>query len=154
MRTIQFVESIDGLYDEIAEARLMDINKRKFCIRHKWINASLRWEKQLDEGFTSINFESEKGMFNREWGKGYGGIRFCSKCKRIDCIHRFKKEDTIEYRIGNMEDYDAFYVEKCEICGRKILTGSCQVLSKTPNLQERFYKPGAIEITGILNAHL
>jgi len=130
VKVIKNVDTIESLYDERAEAVTMQINRKCFCIKHEFINASLRWEKQIldtrdhekESGrLYSVSLESpERPNFNYEWGTGYGGIRFCKRCKFIDCIHCFKGE--IEYHI--IQDdfyYSAHVVARCEICERKIL---------------------------------
>ena len=129
------VDSIAGLYDEEVEARIYSINDRRTCFRHKWVNASLHWVKQIevkDEGDKSsgscyeVSLESSKAKFNREWGTGYGGIRFCKRCKLIDCIHLFRGEKV--YRVYRDEFYYVSYsIEQCEICKRKILRTGCGV---------------------------
>ena len=83
---ILMTDDIKNHYDENSEAVLMNINDRKFCFKHDFINASLYWESKRDEknSYCSIHFESKaRENFNPEWGTGYGGIRYCKKCKHI-----------------------------------------------------------------------
>ena len=115
---IKKVSTIKGHYDEESKSVIQSINNRKFCFSHKWINASLRWDKNN----YSISIENEQ----KKWGFGYGGIRYCEKCKKIDCIHLWDEEKTIEYRIGNNDfSYQSYIVKTCRICKRKIYTHGC-----------------------------
>lgn len=126
------VKTIEGLYDEKAEAKLYSINARTLCIgAHRWVNASLHWqgEKRKDGSYCDITFESEKNRYGgAEWGFGYGGIRFCSKCKHIDCIHHWEAQ--IVYRVERSKFYAEMYsVDTCLTCARRILRssyGSCE----------------------------
>lgn len=76
-------------WDEQAEAVTMNIRDRKTCFSHDWVNGSLHFEVgELGHGGAYISLESDaKPNFNPEWGRSYGGIRYCRKCKQIDCIH-------------------------------------------------------------------
>mgnify|MGYP001575274607 CR=1 FL=1 len=119
------VPSIEGLYDEKAEAVLYSINNRVMCFNHAWVNASLHWEstKKTDGSYFCIDFQSEKSRFNSpEWGFGYGGIRFCKKCKFISCIHLWEKEETYTYTVKHDKYHHTEYVvTQCRICSRRIL---------------------------------
>lgn len=116
---IIITDNIEKYYDEESEAVLMNINNRKFCLKHKFINASLQWERNN----YSIRLESKaRKNFNPEWGTGYGGIRYCKRCKCIDCIHIF--EPTKTYCIETNEFSGAnFIISRCKICKRRILRG-------------------------------
>ena len=120
---ILMTDDIKNHYDENSEAVLMNINDRKFCFKHEFINASLYWESKHDEknSYCSIHFESKaRENFNPEWGTGYGGIRYCKKCKHIDCIHVF--EDSKTYKVETDEFSGSDYVvDYCGICKRRIL---------------------------------
>jgi hypothetical protein len=124
---ITIKDNIKNYYDEKSEAVIMNINSRKLCFKHNFINASLRWESKHDEkdSYCSINLESEaRENFNPEWGRGYGGIRYCKNCKLIDCIHVFN--NTITYKIETDEFSGAEYcISKCSICDRRILRSGC-----------------------------
>ncbi len=103
----------------------MDINVRKLCLRHKWVNASLHWQRRLSpESFASIDFQSPaREHFNSEWGTGYGGIRFCETCKIIDCIHRYKDKEEFRHYHDQFW-YVGYTVETCDYCNRRIMRGS------------------------------
>lgn len=134
------VNTIEGLYDERADAVTMNISNRKFCIKHNFINGSLHWEKEVLESrdkekgrgsLYHISLEADaKENFNRDWGKGYGGIRFCRYCKLIDCIHQFTD---VEYRVNKDEfEYTSHIIGTCAICKRLILKGGCTHFESTP----------------------
>lgn len=93
------VSTFSGLFDETHLAMQYDISDRKFCLKHVFINALLKFEKgnycvdiwqrhTLDDCWTNYGL--------REWGAPYGGIRFCKKCKLIDCIHRWDSKTLYE----------------------------------------------------------
>lgn len=68
---IKITDSIKNYYDEKSKALLMNINDRKFCFKHDYINASLCWTSKCNEkgSFYSIDFESPaQEHFNPEWG--------------------------------------------------------------------------------------
>ena len=125
MDDIIIVSSFDGLYDEKAEAVVMDINHRKVCIRHAFINGSLRWDGKKDQegSFASVSFESPGTVIHQEWGQGYGGIRYCKRCKFIDCIHFWEKTGTYEIKHTDFYSTKAT-VAFCSHCRRKVLLGS------------------------------
>jgi hypothetical protein len=128
----EIVKSIEGLYDEVSKAVLMQVNNRKRCFSHSFINASLHWESPhtaKDDSYYSIDLQSRKiHEFDCEWGFGYGAIRYCEKCKYISCIHLWDKAKFVVYQIDAGPFYhDEWYVETCRICGRRIRTGGCGV---------------------------
>lgn len=113
------IKSLDGLYDENTEHRSYNILKDKICIRHDWVNAFLRWEK---DGY-SVDFDMEK-----ENNHLRTVIRFCRSCFKISCIHYWEK--TISYRIWiNKLDYDVFHIRHCKRCGRAIYDTGCRVIN-------------------------
>lgn len=121
------VLTFDGLYDEKSEAVLHNILNRKRCWNHNFINGSLHFEKSVDEKtYYSITLESVASTFNPEWGTGYGGIRYCTKCKIIDCIHMWSTTETYIKRLSDF-CYDSLSVSSCRICNRRISRGSCRV---------------------------
>ena len=77
-------------WDERAVAEIHNIAKREFCFVHNWINASLCFSK----GNVSVSIQErhDDEYFGKQWGTGYGGIRFCKNCKEIDCIHFWEEE--------------------------------------------------------------
>lgn len=122
------VSSIDGLYDEKAEAILSHINDRKKCVwKHDLVNASLYWGSKKDDkgSYFSINLESPKSQFSCAWGMGYGGIRYCKRCKLIDCIHLWEEELEKVYEIEKGKYYSEGYsIKTCRVCERRILCSS------------------------------
>lgn len=130
-KTKTFVDSLDSYYDERAKALIMNINTRGLCVlRHKWINASLYWSKKLEPGIEAhVDISSPKDVLQREWGKGYGGIRYCRRCKKIDCIHNFKESKV--YCIGDGISHISYSVSLCCLCDRRILISSCLVYRPT-----------------------
>lgn len=128
------VPSINGLYDEKSEAVVMYMNDKKFCLKHDFINASLIWNKKtINDRMVEIPLESEeKKGFYPAWGNGYGGIRYCKKCKKIDCIHIWDNHNTYYIPIHSNFYGIEYYVSHCEICDKRILRSSCCVC--TPNI--------------------
>jgi hypothetical protein len=125
------VASFDGLYDEKSIAAVHNISNRKFCAsvvggHHIFINASLEWGSRHDQdgSYFSIRFESKaRENFNPEWGMGYGGIRFCQRCKLIECIHLWGESKI--YEIEDSPDYSRIAcVDTCRICNRRIFRSS------------------------------
>lgn len=81
-------------WDEKSLAETHDISNRKVClVKHDFINASLHWSKKVKNGEYHISLENDRKdeNFGPPWGK-HGGIRFCKKCKHIDCIHIWEEE--------------------------------------------------------------
>jgi hypothetical protein len=111
------VKTIEGLFDERAESASMHINDRRNCFRHKFINASLRWDNRKDgqDGFFSFDLFDEKG---------YGNIRFCERCKMIDCVHKFDEEKTYRVKVDEFMAY-IYCIGFCRICGRRIYRSGC-----------------------------
>ncbi len=122
-----FVQTIEGFYDEKAKAELHNINKRKYCFGHEFINASLHWTsgKLDDRGYYDITIEErhDDPHFGNAWGIGYGGIRFCLKCKKIDCIHIWGEKKVYKQQV-NPYYLIGYIVDSCKICGRRILRQS------------------------------
>lgn len=116
------VSTIDGLYDEKSEALTCNVSGRRDAWRclvspHKWVNASLHFER---ENF-SINLKCTKSD-PPAWGESYGGIRFCRRCKLIDCIHLWGEEKHYEVESGKF--YSTHHeVATCRICLKRILRG-------------------------------
>ena len=80
-------------WDEESAATLYNITDVKYCLFHNFVNASLHFGKTTEEGEYSISLQADrKPNFNPEWGTGYGGIRFCTRCKKIDCIHLWEDQ--------------------------------------------------------------
>jgi hypothetical protein len=92
------------VYDEEAEAAFYYEPKhkliQKLCPHLSFVNASLHTHPTKELPF-GVNIAS-----------GYGVIRFCRVCKKIDCMHEF--EDEI------IDDAQGAY------CVRKHLIGHCQ----------------------------
>lgn len=120
------VASLEGLFDEKAEALLMNIRDRRLCVKHNWVNASLCWEKDN----RSISLENTSPQFPPAWGGGYGGIRYCRKCKEIDCIHYWDEEYVYVIK-HNSYVADTYSVAHCKFCQRRILRSSSR--SYSPN---------------------
>lgn len=95
----------DYEWDEEAISESHNISNRKICLSHDWINATLRFERKTSNGFMSVSIEErhDDEHFGRRWG-GVGGIRFCQKCKLIDCIHFWK--DTVEDNSWKLCEHD------------------------------------------------
>lgn len=92
----------DYEWDEEAIAENHNIRNKRFCFKHDWINASLRFEittpktSTNESGCYYISLECwghETPFPVSGWGFGYGGIRFCKNCKDIDCIHLWEPEE-------------------------------------------------------------
>ncbi|GAG87387.1 unnamed protein product, partial [marine sediment metagenome] len=100
-------------YDAESHPRLRNINERKFCFgKHKWENAYLRWSRYDAEKIEwTVEIPSNK----------HNLIRFCVRCKLIDCIHYWKEEDYKVYEVRNGEKTGFIVVRKCEICGLRIM---------------------------------
>lgn len=130
---VTVVGEIEGYYDERAQAVQCNINERLRCFSHHWINASLQWESDLKKvGFqTSVSLECPKRQnFNYAWGAGYGAIRFCKKCKLIECIHDF--DNPTEYRrVIDDFQHTGYSVSMCKICSRRILKSSWNSFTPT-----------------------
>lgn len=111
------VASLDGCFDERAEAVIMNISHRQPCVgMHRWINASLSWSK----GNRAIALEAGEGPYTAAWGGGYGGIRYCRRCKRIDCIHWWDSE--VVYSIKHHAYLsDKYVIAHCRFCDLRIL---------------------------------
>jgi len=117
----QQVKTIDGLFDEKAENQIYNLYRARpwSCLLrpHTFVNASLMWEPphKGDDSYYSISLEGEY------WGKGYGGIRFCRRCKKINCIHIWDKYKHRAYEISTDKYYSVVYsISTCKICGRRI----------------------------------
>ena len=122
------IKSVEGLYDEKSEAVIYNINQRKLCLNHDFVNASLQWERRDAENWWSVSFD-DIGE------KGYGAFRFCKKCKHIDCVHLWS--ETIEYEIKT----DAYYavhkvISKCKRCGLRINHGGSGYCTPSTEAQE------------------
>jgi hypothetical protein len=131
------VQSFAGLWDEESEARLYNIANRKRCLHHNFVNASLLWEptKSNPKRF-SIKLESPKSEFTCEWGVGYGGIRLCSQCKTIDCIHLWDNDKAATYIVQHGPFYEEHRsVDTCRICGRRIARSGCGVSKPSDDSQ-------------------
>lgn len=116
-KSTEYVHSVEGLYDERAEAVIHNLYGAPSCLLrpHHFINASLLWEPphKTNESYYSIGIEGEN------WGKGYGGIRYCKHCKLINCIHVWISENT--YVIRHSPYYQVEHsIAKCGICLRRI----------------------------------
>lgn len=119
------VQTFDGTFDEKAESTLYNLATRKHCLfrHHEWVNASLRFEAR---GFY-IPVEARKHEpFNPEWGTGYGGIRFCKRCKHIDCIHLWDRNTTYVVERGKYFEETA-NVSYCRCCKRRVRRDACHV---------------------------
>lgn len=152
------VKTFDGLWDEKAEALSCNINKRVFCWKHNWINASLRWGGTLD------NYHVEICEVRGKDSTGYGTIRFCKKCKLIDCMHWWKTETTYEI------DWNKYYsetttVKLCSRCNLRINTGgggqchpseeASKLISEVmKELHDLKYPKGADSTTGVGMSYL
>lgn len=122
---MEYVKSIDGLYDEQDDKIIMHINNRSFCWTHKWVNAELEWRKRLGERReVCIGWESHKPFVKFSFHRYL--IRFCRRCKRIDCIHSFDAGQ--EYRIGTEMCYLGYHIVTCQFCGKRILLNSWSVI--------------------------
>jgi hypothetical protein len=144
----QLVETVEGLYDEKAEAKLMHINARKMCFKHKFINASLNWRKgDFEKGpYWSIAIEErhDDPLFGKAWGIGYGGIRFCVNCKIIDCIHIWGEQKTYRQQVNPYYSI-GYNVETCNVCGRRILRGTWGDYTKVKTEAQRLIEEIAQE---------
>ena len=126
MEELVEVASIDGLWDEKAEAVSHDIANVKLdwrvpwlLHRHTFINGSLRFERDN----YLICLEAPKTELRPAWGGGYGGIRYCINCKLIDCIHLW--ESTVTYKVVQSKfHYYSYSVSTCGICKRRIQRGA------------------------------
>ena len=117
------VKSMNGLYDEEAVALTTNIAARRThpFTPHEWINASLHFERNSYN--LSIENRTPPKGFGPAWGTAYGGIRYCKKCKQIDCIHLWGEETSYEVKQG--EWYSVHYhVAACKICSCRVLRGS------------------------------
>lgn len=136
MKTATVVTSFDGLWDEQAKAESHNIGNRTNRCRgvfthHTFINASLCWE--VDRS----NFKRWPNcLHGRETtcvsvdiagpgpgSGGYGWIRFCVRCKEIDCIHYWKSNTNYVIRHSRWYDTCA-QISLCVHCGRRILISS------------------------------
>jgi len=106
-------------YDEISHPHLKSISERKFCFgKHKWKNAYLEWR-----GYDKEKIEWTVDIGSRTVPDGHRGlIRFCVRCKLIDCIHCFGKDkDYKVYEVRNGEKTGFIVVRKCKICELRIM---------------------------------
>ena len=110
------VSTIKGLYDEVSEPVTMDISDRELCLSHRFINASLHWH----EFSGGVPLEAEdKPQFHRIWGKAYGGICYCKRCKLIKCIHNFT-DAYFEVKHDSFRS-KRFTIGHCVLCNRRVL---------------------------------
>lgn len=123
------VSALEGLFDEEAEAAIYEINDRRLCLRHSWVNASLQWQTETTaEGkFWAVTFRGGEWCNEPAWGQGHGGIRFCKRCKRIDCIHLFE-ESTYKIPVDAYV-WGEYVIGVCRRCHRRILLAGWQVVS-------------------------
>lgn len=132
------VSSFDGLFDEEAKAILHNIADRRLCVGrfgrlvpHTWINGSLRFEKRG----IYLNLQSPgEENYHPEWGKGYGGIRYCERCKEIDCIHLWDRTTTYAIEHGKYYATERI-VSHCRVCDRRIARGGSGVCRPSPEAQ-------------------
>jgi len=118
------ISNTDGLWAEKAEARTYDINTRSLCLKHDFTNASLHWGKIVSEDREGKIAEWHMALAGEKWGGGYGGIRFCKRCRHIDCIHSW--EDTWTFRLYHHKYfYTEYHVSRCKICQTNILISGC-----------------------------
>jgi len=112
----EVVNSVAGLYDEVEEAKVYDVNKRsKICLKHEWINAHLH--------LTEVHETNKEYSIYLQGDDGERTFRFCKKCKKIDCLHLF---DNVNYRRYTDEFYYISYtIGTCKRCGLRILTQTC-----------------------------
>lgn len=134
---IEVVKEIRDLYDEEATAEVHNINKRKICFSHDFINSSLQWagvcEKDGAETFIALKNEGKKGVACN-WGQGYGAIRFCRHCKHIDCIHDFT--DKTYHVVQDEFEKTVYVIRTCSICLRKILATGTQTFTPSKEAHE------------------
>ena len=86
----QVLWGVEYCWDEKAVHETHNVrHSGHFCVRHDWINASLHFQKNRVDvpGFWYLPLEENS---HTGWGNWYGGIRFCRKCKAIDCIHQWE----------------------------------------------------------------
>jgi hypothetical protein len=129
------ITSIDGLYDEKNTAELHSINNRKahnFLYReHKWVNASLEWRNQEYDAWHNDRRPRSEQIDNPSAGTMWAFdlfsdrrcIRFCLRCKQIDCPHLFKESQEYERQFTPYSGQQ-WLVSTCDICKRRILMGS------------------------------
>ncbi len=143
------ITSIDGLYNEKAKPLIMNINDRRLspkCLvgAHTFINASLDWVKEN----RSISLKSDgierDGETWYAFGQGYGGMRYCSDCKKIDCIHYWESETSYQIKHSNYES-TIYVIGLCRFCELRILRFSCGESSSSPAAQE-LIKKVAVEL--------
>jgi len=90
-----------------------------------------------------------KNISTLNGGTGYGGIRYCKKCKHIDCIHVF--EPTITYKVETDEFSGSQYtVSKCKICNKRILrehSGYSYPSKEAYDLVDKIFKEHSVNMT-------
>lgn len=104
-----------------------------------YTHGSLRFEKRGEDGggIFHIALEAEKSGKGSEWGTGYGGIRYCRRCKYIDCIHLWEETSKREY-FQRLSDfcYNTITVATCQICKCRISRGGERVYEPSPEAME------------------
>ena len=112
--------------DEEVSSYILDINKRRGSWRcpfqgHDWINATLRWDRAIDD-------RSHWSVHIQEPDNG-ASMRFCRRCKVIDCVHLFEDEtlrlDETTY------SYSEYLVGTCKRCHKRILRSGWTVCTPT-----------------------
>jgi len=131
------VQSWGGLFDERSEAINCDINDRTTG-PHKceFVNASLRWESEHHrrEGvWSGWNLGADESDFHPQWGaSGHGTIRFCRKCKHIDCLHVWEKSTKYAGPFAEDRSRIVSVISTCKICRRRIITNAYTDCSLCP----------------------
>ena len=96
-------------FDEESEALTCNIGDRKLCLKHDYVNASLHYQKNGRYHFDIF----------RNNGNG-GSVRYCKRCKKIDCVHIFDK--TIQYEARYRYYKTVNVVAHCSSCDKWIHT--------------------------------
>jgi hypothetical protein len=121
------VPTFNGLYDEKSAAETHNINNLlncRFHLNHDFINASLDCRFIGHDGrerYIALHSPAVE-HFNSDWGNGYGGIRFCRRCKVINCIHVW--DTTANYEIEHSKYYSTrAEISHCVHCNKRIIRG-------------------------------
>lgn len=126
-------------YDERSYSHLHNIGERKNCWtsfwkkdpEHNWKNAYLQWRRyDAKKVEWTVDIPSDRDRL----------IRFCVRCKLIDCIHYWKEKDYKVYEVRHGKRTGYIVVCKCEICGLRICICDCSsFMYRSPDYDKDYY---------------
>lgn len=145
------VASMDGLFDRDVEHLLHSINHREKCWfnSHDWTDSYLHWRGPISPSDARYDkFGDAIGFAGRS---GFGDpLRFCKRCKVIDCRH-YIPDEPAKYRVPRSAyRYLLYSVATCVRCGVRLRT--CQgALNEPSEVAVRIVEEMAAELKFDLN---